>query len=212
MGTTYITAACLLIFTVPGTSSPKDEKIKHPNSKLPAHHILFPPVQNATLRALRQRTPHEAMYAHGHDSNRRAISRNIDDEDYACFRSPVIASLNRGQVLIALVEGRRISCHEHGGPHHILMRISNDGGETWEGEGEGEGVGETGWGGEGHRGLHSRHILISSNTSSHFKDHDSFRNPTPVVYRAPAAGGGGEGDGVDGRRTGRVRWWQERKR
>jgi len=100
-------------------------------ARVPEHLVLFPPIANATEQGARRRQlPREAMYAHGHDI-RPPKSRDLAEEEYVCFRSPAVVSLKSGRVLLAFVEGRRLSCHEHGGPHHILLRTSVDGGRTW---------------------------------------------------------------------------------
>jgi hypothetical protein len=136
------------------------------------HHVVFPPIQNASARARGrgQELPREALYAHGHGV-RPVKTRHIDDEDYVCFRSPVLVALGRGQAMITFVEGRRISCDEHGGPHHILLRSSTDGGKTWAQSTDGT---ETDGGAYG--------VLVSANSSEHFGVTDSFRHPTPVVH------------------------------
>ena len=67
---------------------------------------------------------------------------------------------------MTLVEGRRLSCDEHGGPHQVLLRVSSDAGRTW--------------------GQHA--VLVSDQSFRDFGPQDSFRNPTPVVHRGAGQG------------------------
>ena len=67
---------------------------------------------------------------------------------------------------MTLVEGRRLSCDEHGGPHQVLLRVSSDAGRTW--------------------GQHA--VLVSDQSFRDFGPQDSFRNPTPVVHRGAGLG------------------------